>query len=321
MPRTSRVLAAVATAAATVWLLTVVVPWPGVVRAAAVVQTSPHAVIRGEVSGFVSEVLVRNDQPVQAGQALIHVKNEELAVELSDLKLEIKEAKLLRDQLRQNKEVAAVQIQSQYLAALQKRLTEKQLEFAKLTIVTPIRGRVIRRDLESLLGTYVEPGTELLTIAGPNLELALSISEDDFELFSCRIGEPVQVRFQSGMQTQSGRVKLVRPHASHQLPTLALAAVAGGPLPVQPVNMSNARSAQANENDSYEFISPRFEGTAQLESRPGVPIATGQVASVWFRSHHETVGQHLYGGISRWIRDRIKTAQDASMLEPTTTRR
>jgi putative peptide zinc metalloprotease protein len=309
-PRFARVAAAGIGAGALAWLLLVVVPWPGTVRAPAVVQARPRSILRGEVSGFVSEIFVKNGQAVEAGQPLLRLINEELTTDLQDLELEIQETKLLRDQMRQGQEMAAAQIQTEYLTALHTRLAEKERELAGLTVVAPIRGRVLRRDLDSLLGMHVEPGTELLMIAGPTTELALSIGEDDFELFSRRVGKSVQVRLQGSGQIQMGTVELVRPNASHKLPALALGAVAGGPLPVQPTSTSENQSGQFERRVSYELVSPRFEGIAHLRRRSGVPSGMGQVASVWFHSHHETVGQHVYRGMSRWIHNRIQAAND-----------
>ena len=310
-PRMGTFLLRAGGAVALVSLLMATVPWPGIVRAPAVVQAAPQALVRCEVAGFVEQVCVGNNQPVRQGQIVARLVNRELVTELRDLQLEVQEIQVLRDKLRLEENLADLQIETQNLAALHKRLAEKKRQLDKLTLRAPISGRAICRRPASLVGTYVEPGRQLLAIAGPRAELAVSIGQDDLEWFTQRIGRSVAGRLRGESRLHAGRLTSIRPHASRDVTRLALTAAAGGPLAVQRVAALPGSASRTAGGESLQFLAPRFEGIVQIESRGRRPLAPGRLATVWFRTHHETIGQHIGRCLTRWLRDRVRAAQDA----------
>jgi putative peptide zinc metalloprotease protein len=288
--------------------------WPGVVSAPAVVQYAPLAVVRADSPGFVQQLLVESDQAVESGQLLAVLRNDELAMELVDLKLAIQQGQLRRRRHQGGEETASAQIEERFLEALHEQLREKTRQAEKLLLRAPFAGRVIGYDLVSLQDTYLKPGDEFCSIAGggEHKELSLSISQSDAELYADRIDQTLEVRIwgQRG-RLLAGRLTRLTPQASQKVPHEALSAAAGGPLIVQPAMGKKPSSDQASE-ESYELIQPRFAGIVQFDATPGVALRAGQRATVRFHTHHETVGGHLYRMMHQWLRDKIEMADAAA---------
>jgi putative peptide zinc metalloprotease protein len=288
-------------------VLIVAVPWPGLVSAPAVVQPDPWSIVRSEVPGFVQSIEVQNGQYVQAGQIVARLDNQELITELAELELQIEEIQRFRDQLQWEKKLPEAQIQSQYLEALRKRSAQKQDEVDRLIIRAPIDGQVVERNLASLIGTYVQPGAELLSVAGPGRALHVSIEQDDLDRFSCRIGAPVFLSLQDRPTPPlEGRIDRIHPHATQQLTSAALGAAAGGPLAVRSAWDSSHAGKPAEE--AFQLISPRFQGTVKLSTASSGLLPTGQVVTVWFGSRDRSVGGYLYQSFVSWIRKKILQA-------------
>jgi putative peptide zinc metalloprotease protein len=310
-PELVRLLATASIAAAAVILLWTALPWPAKTRAPAVVRNSPLAVVRCEGGGFVAEVLVHDGQTVAAGQVLARIVNRELETQVDDLRLAIEETELQGDLYRHENELAAAQIQQRYVDALEKQYLEKQTQHSRLTLRAPIGGRVVGRKLPSLLGTYLQPGEELLSVAGPDTELVVSIGQDDVESFFKKVGAEVAI---TPLSRPSKRLKgqLVRlvPQGSLEIGSLALTAAAGGPLSVVSRVDSSVESSSAESR--LQYIEPRFDGTVKIGKNTSAWLHAGQVATVWFRSHHETVGEHLHRVVGEWIRAKTKRATERS---------
>ncbi len=294
--------------AALATVLLVAGPWPGLVCAPAVVQPDPWSIVRSEVAGFVQSIEVRNGQYVQAGQILAHLDNQELVTELAELELQIEEIQRFRDQLQWEMKLPEAQIQSQYLEALRKRSAQKQDEVDRLIVRSPIDGQVVERNLASLMATYVQPGAELLSVAGPGRALHVSIDQDDLDRFSCRIGAPIFLSLQGRPAAPlEGRIQRIHPQASQQLTLVALGAAAGGPLAVRPV--WNVSQPEKPAEEAFQLVSPRFHGVVNLSAPSSGLLSTGQVVTVWFGSRDRSVGGHLYQSFVSWTGEKLRQAR------------
>ncbi len=277
------------------------VPWPGSRQAPVVVEYSPHMVVRAGSSGFVREVHVESGQSVQLGQLLVILENRQLACDLADLELQIRQSEIRGRHHEQERNVAAQQAEVERCHALQSQLADLQSRVDRLTVRAPCAGNIIRRNLNTLLGTYLKDGDEILSLGDEsNKELRLSIAQEDLDTFAQREGQTVCVDV-PGHDLSHSLLEKVIPRATQSSPHPALAAVNGGPLPIKPV----AENQRAATDETYELLNPRFTAVVGLSRADAQTLRTGQRAVVTCRTSSESVGQHLYNGACRWVRKQL----------------
>jgi putative peptide zinc metalloprotease protein len=287
--------------------LFVYVPWPGAKRAEAVVDYRDAKVLRVGAAGFVRQLNVRPGDRVRCGDVLAVLDNPALQAELGDLQLTIRQTELRARRFHAAGEIAAEQVEMETRKALEKRLAELQRQAAQLTITSPIDGRVVADELDSMLGTYLLDGGELMTIADESRkQLRVSIAQDDIERFQSRDRRPVRVRLVgSPLDAFSTELDEIEPGASSDVPHAALAAPGGGPLPVKSKLPSSGHST--DDSDHWELLTPRFLATINLDSERSLALKVGQIGTVTLRDGRESIGKHLYRAAQRWLRDRLRS--------------
>jgi putative peptide zinc metalloprotease protein len=295
---------AVALAASLLLALFVVIPWPGASRAPAVVEYSPLTIVRAGTAGFVSEVHVRGGQFVEQGQVLAVLRNEQLEFELADLQLALQQSQLLSRVAEQKQKLAEQQAEQEKAEALKKRIEERQQQVNRLLVRAPRSGKIIGRDLDTLSGAYLKDGAQILAIGNEaQKELQISVAQDDLDAFTTRVGQTVYVRLPGSGRLECRLAKL-EPRAKLEPSHASLCAPAGGPLVVR--KKEAAADASQDPSQQYEFVAPRFTGTLELAAAQAGDLHAGQLASVSFRSYHETFGLHLFNAAVKWMRDRIR---------------
>ncbi len=139
---------------------------------------------------------VRPGDHVRKGQPIVLLRNLDLKSDLATTMIELKEAELRSREYESSGEVSQWQKQNETLATLKTRLEElKQLD-QSLTLVAPVDGVVLTRDLDSNLGTYVVPGTELIKIGPSNrFKLVGLVDQDDATWFHVSVDKQVEIKF------------------------------------------------------------------------------------------------------------------------------
>ena len=300
-PKLTRFLLTVGSTSGLVTAVLIWVPWPGATDAPVVVEYAPFTVVRAGTAGFVRQVCVRNGRPVTAGQVIAVLQNRELENRLDDLELTLRQSDVRCRQLELQGELAACQAEMEKRDALAARLTEKTLEVRRLVIRAPRDGEILRRNLDALPGTYVDAGDEIVSIGDEGAkELQLAIAQDDVDVFAGRIGKPLRVAL-PGQRPMLTTLEKVIPRADLQPVHPALAATNGGPLPVQ-----NASPSAGDSGDgTCELLTPGFTGIAPLTETASLQLRAGQKGWVFCRPYRESIGAHVYGSLSRWVRRRV----------------
>ena len=134
-----------------------VVPWPGVVRAPAIVDYSPLEIVRAGSSGFVQEIKFENGQFVRQGDVLVRLENEQLEAELAELELEIQDVQVLCRVHQQDGRLAAYQAEVKHRESLEKQRRQKQNEVDQLVVRAPISGASLSTQLGNDAGVLPEP--------------------------------------------------------------------------------------------------------------------------------------------------------------------
>jgi hypothetical protein len=192
------------------------------------------------------------------------------------------------------------------LEGLEKRRREKQSEVAQLQVRAPVSGRAESRTLESLDGSYLAQGKEILVIGDEShKEIRLSISQDDVDCFAGWVGNRVRVRI-AGSSALAGTLARIEPRASLEPPHPSLCATDGGPLPVRPRSTENQAAKRGEQ--TQELLVPRFTGIVTLTADDSRPLHAGQRATVALLAPHDAVGVHLYRQAQRWLTHALKRA-------------
>jgi putative peptide zinc metalloprotease protein len=282
---------------------------PGAVHAPAVVDYAPLTVIRASSPGFVREIRVCNGDLVGTGQIIAILENRELSAELADIQLAFEQSVLKGRMYYQEEQLGKCQVERANQEALQKRMAEIQNRIETLTVRAPVKGRIFSRNLESLLGCYLQAGNEIAIVGDEKAkELLIAVCQDDVDLFLSQIGKTVDVHTWVGAgEWFSARLIKVSPCGSAELPHPAFAATVGGPLTVRMKPESQNRSEHTG--DKYELLTPTFLVKAELQTEQSTLVHAGQVATVKFRSPGETVGGRIFKSAQNWIQRQIAARQ------------
>jgi putative peptide zinc metalloprotease protein len=291
------VSAAVLLAAATAFVL---IPEPGGIRSPAIVQYEPLHIVRAPFAGFVLEVKNRSGASVAQGAPIVVMENRSLTSEIAEMRAEGRQSEQRSRNYRKEGDVAALQVESEVRDVLLQKVTERQKQLNESVILAPAGGIVVTRDVDALLGRYVEEGQELLAIGvDQQKELQVSVSQDDIETFSQQSGQTVDVLLLApGSSAFSSTLGTVDPRATRYLPHPALAAVNDGPLAVQE---SEAMGAE----NKWKLVEPRFLAKVPLSGVHSASLMAGQRGIVRLRTARGNLGQFIHRKVSDWVDRRL----------------
>ena len=280
----------------------VLAPWPFPRTAPGFVEYRDLAVVRAESPGFVRSVAVDDGEIVAAGQLLIELENRELATDVGDLEAALQQSEIRRDRAIGEQNTSAAQIEEENLAAIKKRLAEKQKQFDSLAIRAPIAGRVMSRTLKWKLGTYATEGSELVTIGDESQkEFRASLSQTDAD--ALRATPRANLHLPSIGQL-SAEARRINPKASFTPPHAALTSVTGGPLAVREIPVERQR-----QNEKYEFAEPRQTADFPLDANESARFPVGKTGRVTLSAQaYGSLGSGLYWTIHNRIDQQLQAA-------------
>jgi len=296
-------------AATFVLALALMLPWPGSVAAPAVVQYDPLTVVRAGIAGFVREVCVTGGELVSTGQVLASLSNEEESLQLADLELQIQQSTLKTREMRKSGDIAKYQVELNNRKTLETKANELRERLAGLRVKAPVSGRIIGRNLETMIGQYVAAGDQLLAIGvEASKQLEASIAQEDVDRFQAQVGSRVRARVRGrGMVAPGTKLAGLGPAASRRLSHPALGAQNGGPLAMTEV--APDPEMPGDDTASLELVAPRLDAKISLPPEIAADLRAGELATVSLGRSRGTVGACLYEWLSSWLRE--KTTQSA----------
>lgn len=267
--------------------------WSARYTAPAVIEYQDAKVIRAESPGFVRNISVKQGDKVTEDQILLILENKELMTEKTDLFLQIQLHEQKAQQYFKDNLLSAYQTEIDKINELQHKFREKEQQAKDLTITAPIAGTIVVDYLNDLEDTYLQQGTEILTIAHPQQkEIKLSISQQDIDLF--RTQEKHTLTFyRDGAPLTAIPIILqkVNPSATQTILHPALTALAGGNIPIK---LNTEKKQDNNELEQYEYVKPRFLATAHLVNNIMPELQTGETGVVELVGAPTTLGSLLY---------------------------
>ena len=272
---------------------------PALISVPAIVQFGNEKNVRSAVDGFIERIEVKNGEYVHAGHTLFVLKNEHLDLEVQSLETDLAQSKIqARIYSRQGK-IANYQAEQKLQESLNERLTELQNQRDKLTIKAPVNGRVNRRSIENLIGSYVKKGELLASIADQqHKEIVASISQHDLQTINNAKGKPVKLVFPNTPVIE-GQIANVNPRATDIPIHKSLCATVGGSLPVRLV--SNQKNENETEHSEYRLLTPRFDATISIDASVGDSLNCGQRGTAMLKARQTSLAKYAYLKSKQWL--------------------
>ncbi len=257
--------------AAGVLLVVFALPMPFSTTVEGVVWLPEDARIRAETSGFVSDVLVSDGQPVKAGEALIVLVDVDLRAQHAGA--------AAREQALEVEYTRAMGLDTPLAHSLEQDLSAQRSEVAELrrrldglVIVAPVSGTLVLPRPQDLPGSFVGRGDIIAhVLRQEDIAVKVAVPQADAGLIQSDTRD-VQVSLVERM-TARERAHLIggMPAATAMLPTAALGARSGGSVPVDPA-----------DPDGLRTLEPVFLIDVKLESRRLERVG----ARAWVRFDH-----------------------------------
>ncbi|MFG0268121.1 MAG: biotin/lipoyl-binding protein [Rhodopirellula sp. JB055] len=294
------------------WML-IAMPVPSSVRVPVVVQYRPESTVRVGADGFLSQLLVKEGDQVQAGDLLAVIENRELRQRVAELEITQQQNDIrLRKATESREESERLVLLNNRQAILDKLVTlRKQTDQLQVRAVQS--GRVVAEDLPSKLNTYVNEGDVLMVVATPNdKEVLAVIDQSHIDDVRQRIGQPVRL-VSAGRQTFWATLDLLQPRASDRVPNASLAGTHGGPLAVRMDDESSAESSSEDRlgesaNESMRLLRPHFRGVLKLPETEAERVPAGMRLEAHFGWHQAPIATRL----NRWFQDALAEAAETA---------
>ncbi len=288
-----------ATIAGAFYVVLVLLPWPSTVTAPIVVEYTDMSIVRSRAAGFVDKIHVSDGMRVEPGDLLLELTNDQLQTELCQLQSSVSQEDVLHRAALNEHDAAQAQVTLRNRQALVDRLAEIQQQCDSLRVFAPVAGRIVARELDNTIGTYVKEGDELLAVGDESRkELLVAVSHEQIDDVMPLLGQPVRFRT-GGLRLYEGTLVSLEPRASRRLPHPALSAAVDGPLAVVEDDASDG-TVEAR------LVEPRFPGVITATPKVGPELACGDRGYAILGSCRESVGQHLWHQLSRWLQQLSK---------------
>lgn len=270
----------------------VAVPVPHATVAHGVVWLNDHEILRAETEGFVAEVL-QDAGPVAAGTPLVRLKDPLLASETRLARAQIKEL-----QLRINGALATDRIQANLLREqmrlLEGRLAHYETRNAALDVKAQSAGVAMVPDAADIIGRLVLQGAVLGYVLEDEVpRIRVAVPQWRAELVRGDT-ETTQIRLQRALATPlDAQIVAQAPESQSQLPSPALATMAGGAFAVDPTDPTGR-----------QMLEPVFLFDVKPDASIGFPLV-GERALVRFDHGPEPVAFRIWRGVRQLFLSRF----------------
>ncbi|MAS95298.1 MAG: hypothetical protein CMO55_19030 [Verrucomicrobiales bacterium] len=289
-------------------------------RALGVVEYTDRENIRAGVRGKVETVLVNEGDTVKEGDILAHLSNPDEEAEYKKLEVELQWSKIRARSYYQAEDLSAYQAELETIEGLEEKILESRKYLAALEVKAPNNGRIVGRKLESLPGTWLNVGDEILSVIGSEeKELLISIRQEDFEEIAEQDDPVIRVRLRGRPKEISGKLDRLESRATRTLPHEVMAAPGGGPLALrasaEPLVEREKEIAQEKDRSQTglmgrQLVDSRFIGRASLALDGNESPLEGEWGYVRFaNAERERLGVWLFEEVNSFVREKIQQAK------------
>jgi putative peptide zinc metalloprotease protein len=281
------------------------VPWHARIHAPAIVDFVVNNEVRVPVGGFLSEILVADQELVEPGRVIARLTNLDLTADVKKLEIELLENQMVLRKLRQDDDLSAFEAELKNRDSLTKRLQERSAQLEDLEIRAQETGMIVADDLDSMVGVYLSAGHMLCRIgSNEHKEVKALVSQTDIKKFQDRDGAAVDVLITgNGTQRFSAVLNQVNPRANVELPHEAFSSMVGGPMPVRSRSSAPDTFAGGENQDQFQLVRPHFLARVSLSPLDSRKFRAGQAATVSFRAKRGSVGDVISEKVTNWLRN------------------
>lgn len=279
---------------------------PGTRSAPGIVRFRDATAVHCQTDGTVTSIAVQSGDQVSQGDLLAVLENDELAVEMTKVRSEIETARIRARMHRQKAEISQYQTQQDLAAALEQQLSDLLRQHESLTIVAPVSGTVMRRNLDALQGNYVRRGDTLLEIADvTQKEVLVSLDQRDLESLRHQDNPPVRILL-PGQPVIRSAMERLDPRASTIPVDQRLCAPAGGPIDVR--QSPGSLDSDRRPASEFELLTPRLVVHVPLEEANAKDVWSGQRCTMFFTASNQSLGAYLWISTQDWLTHQIEQA-------------
>lgn len=269
------------------------VPVPSWTRAEGVVWAPEQSVVRATTDGFIQKVLVRPNQPVRKGEALLVCDDPELPARMRVLEAQMQEL--------QAKHVAAMatdKVQSQLvredLAHVGARLAHARARVREMVVASPGDGVFIMPAPQNAPGRFLQRGDQVGYVMDfSTVTVRVVVRQADVDLVA-RATRDVEIRpVERIADVVKATIRNAQPAATDQLPSLALALEGGGQIGIDP-----GRSRDAARPSEARSLTSLFVYDIDLAADARV-WTLGNRVHVRFNHPAEPLASQWYRGVRR----------------------
>ena len=290
----ARAVAVFLVATAVIVYLVGVLPVPTSVRSPCAIEPHEQRLLRAEWPGFLSEVYVKDGEPVRENQVLAVAYNHELEFQIRRQRLRISEAES-RLRKYETENLAAAQATAYQLGVLRKDLEALQERKGSLTFRAPFAGQVIAPNLDRVGGRFLQLGEALFMVASlDRLRVTAVVPGSDLAAIDSADERKVRIKFSSDASTvYIGTIERVHFSATHQPPAPALTNAGGGPVLMDPKSPDGRRT-----------LLPWYRIDIELDESATLP-PVGVTGSARFIVGRDPIGKQAWARFRRILHRRF----------------
>ncbi len=228
------------------------------ISAEAVLEGKIQRVVTAPFAGYLLSATVRAGDTVHQGTIMASLDNAEINLQLTKLKGELQKYRREFREAQSNRDLVNVRVIKEQINQVEAEIELSKQQLKKVTLTAPFDGIVIEGDLDQSLGSPVERGEVLFTIA-PLEGYRIILKIDERQIRYIKEGQP-------GM--------LVLPGLSDQQLALTVEKITAAS---KAENGSNIFRVEASLGEATDKLRPGMQGVGK--------IYVGQARLVWIWTH------------------------------------
>jgi len=243
-----------------------ILPAPATVRAPLVIRQD-LVTLRAQAAGQLETIHQHHGAQVRQGDLLMTLVNPELRKQFYLTELNLRSNRTEADHYLADGDIELWQMAQETIQGLQQQHDELYYLCASLEVRAAVDGVVLLNESGILLGQFVQPGDELLSLRRSDDCLAIAlVAQADARWLRSAIDPEVSVMvWGQGGQRIASTLESIHPRASFDLPHAAFAATVGGPISV--LDRQQATGARDNRHDSFLANSSQIQADSRLSDR------------------------------------------------------
>lgn len=262
-------------------------PVPSAVQAVGVITTEQKTVLRAKEPGFLTKVRVAPGERIEPAGVVAELSNPALGETLAFAQADLRASDIRKEAYRVlNPD--KVSLEEEKSKAYRAAVRQAEVRIEGLTVSSPLAGEIIDGVDRNALGSFVNTGDAVATIAAGRWQVKTVLSEEELYQASPQIGETVLFRPAAyPSHTIEASIGRIVPAGSRSIREASLTHLGGGDIAVDP--------------DTGEAREPYFEVTINLPDDPGPSIGHGMTGSVLMGGDSETIGTTIYRRLARFM--------------------